>query len=68
MTLGQQVLDAAPRLRQWVTQAERQLRVARLRNDPAPALPTNFPPSMTTLPREMTVSVTPVTSRPSYGL
>src|SRR5262249_16212765 len=43
-------------------------RMPRFRNDPRAALPTNVPPSMTTLPREITVSVTPVTSRPSYGL
>ena len=44
------------------------VRVDRFRNDPAPARPTNRPPSTTTLPREMTVSVAPTTSRPSYGL
>src|SRR5262245_36364742 len=43
-------------------------REARLMNDPEPARPTNLPPSMMTRPREMTVSVTPTTSRPSYGL
>ena len=37
----------------------------RLRNDPAPARPMNRPPSTITRPREMTVSVAPVTSRPS---
>ena len=41
------------------------LRALRFRNEPAPALPVNFPASMITLPREMTVSVTPVTCRPS---
>ena len=44
------------------------LRALRLMKAPAPARPTNRPLSMTTRPREMTVSVTPVTSRPSYGL
>ena len=43
-------------------------RPLRFKNDPAPALPVNFPASMMTLPRERTVSVTPVTCRPSYGL
>ena len=48
--------------------ADDQLRVARFRKDPAPARPTNVPFSMTTLPRDSTVSVAPVTLRPSYGL
>ena len=43
-------------------------RDALLMNDPDPARPTNLPPSITTRPREMTVSVAPTTSRPSYGL
>jgi hypothetical protein len=42
--------------------------VLRLRNDPDPALPVKRPPSTITRPREITVSVAPVTSRPSYGL
>src|SRR5437762_6313088 len=48
--------------------ADDQLRAARLMNDPAPARPTNFPFSITTRPRDSTVSVAPVTCRPSYGL
>ena len=44
------------------------LRVARFRNDPPPARPTNLPSSMTSRPRDSTVSVAPVTWRPSYGL
>src|SRR5262245_50608835 len=43
-------------------------RVARFRNDPLPARPTNLPFSMTRRPRDRTVSVAPVTWRPSYGL
>src|SRR5438445_5969111 len=35
------------------------------RKVPAPALPTNFPLSTTTRPRDRTVSAAPVTSRPS---
>ena len=33
-----------------------------------PSVPVNVPPSTITRPRETTVSVAPVTSRPSYGL
>ena len=36
-------------------------RVARLRNEPLPGVPTNFPSSMTTRPRDSTVSAAPVT-------
>ena len=43
-------------------------RALRFRKDPAPARPVNMPASMTTRPRETTVSTAPVTSRPSYGL
>src|SRR5206468_12226435 len=43
-------------------------RVLRFRKDPLPGRPVNFPPSTTTRPLEMTVSVAPMTSRPSYGL
>ena len=42
--------------------------VDRLRNDPPPLRPTNSPFSITTRPRDSTVSVAPVTWRPSYGL
>jgi len=38
-----------------------QLRVARFRNDPLPARPTNVPFSITSRPRDSTVSVAPVT-------
>src|SRR5262249_19789401 len=43
-------------------------RGARFRNVPAPARPTNLPSSITRRPRDSTVSVAPVTCRPSYGL
>ena len=38
-----------------------QLRVARFRNDPDPLRPTNAPFSITSRPRDSTVSVAPVT-------
>src|SRR5262249_51261880 len=50
----------------WLARAHD--RGLRLINEPAPARPTNTPFSMTSAPRERTVSGTPVTSRPSYGL
>src|SRR6476620_11518460 len=43
-------------------------RVPRFRKAPLPGLPVNWPFSMMTRPRDSTVSATPVTSRPSYGL
>ena len=43
-------------------------RALRFKKDPAPDRPVNVPPSTITRPRETTVSVAPVTSRPSYGL
>ena len=41
--------------------ADDQLRAARFRNDPAPAFPTNVPLSITSFPRDSTVSAAPVT-------
>ena len=43
-------------------------RVALFRNEPLPGRPTNAPFSMTTRPRDSTVSAAPVPCRPSYGL